>query len=79
MTEQEGCCRTIVWDDNIAGGLLMRGSHLPDRCNAWQVARITAALEDARSGAAGIPHERVEAWMVSWETDQELPRPEAKQ
>lgn len=43
--------------------------------NAWQVARITAALDDARSGAAGIPHDRVETWMDSWGTDQELPRP----
>ena len=46
--------------------------------NAWQVARIKAALEDARSGAAGVPHERVERWMDSWGTDQELPRPKAK-
>ena len=46
--------------------------------NAWQVARITAALEDARSGSPGVPHERVEKWMDSWDTDQEMPRPEAK-
>jgi len=46
--------------------------------NSWQVARITAALEDARSGSPGVPHERVEEWMDSWNTDQELPRPEAK-
>ena len=41
--------------------------------NAWQVARIKAALEDARSGSPGIPHERVEQWMDSWDTDRELP------
>jgi len=46
--------------------------------NAWQVARIKASLEDARLGLPGIPHERVEDWMDSWDTDQELPRPEAK-
>ncbi len=46
--------------------------------NAWQVARITAALEDARSARPAIPHEQVEAWMASWDTDNELPRPKAK-
>jgi RHH-type rel operon transcriptional repressor/antitoxin RelB len=46
--------------------------------NAWQVTRITAALEDARSGQPGIPHEQIEAWMDSWDTDKELPRPKAK-
>jgi predicted transcriptional regulator len=47
--------------------------------NAWQVARINAALKDARSGRPGIPHERVEEWMDSWDTEHELARPEAKQ
>ncbi len=47
--------------------------------NSWQVARIKAALEDARSGRPGIPHEQVEEWIDSWDTAQELPRPEAKQ
>jgi predicted transcriptional regulator len=46
--------------------------------NSWQVARIKAALEDARSGSPGIPQVQVEEWMDSWDTDQELPRPEAK-
>jgi len=46
--------------------------------NSWQVARIKAALEDAQSGSPGIPQERVEEWMDSWDTDRELPRPEAK-
>ena len=45
--------------------------------NAWQVARIAASLEDARSGAPGIPHEEMERWMKSWGTDNELPAPEA--
>ena len=43
--------------------------------NGWQVARIKAALEDARSGRPGVPHEAVEKWMDSWDTDDELPRP----
>lgn len=46
--------------------------------NAWQVARIAAALEDARSARPGIPHQQVEEWMDSWDTDRELPRPEAE-
>jgi predicted transcriptional regulator len=47
--------------------------------NAWQIARINAAVDDARSGRPGIPHEQVEEWMDSWDTEHELPRPEAKQ
>ena len=43
--------------------------------NAWQVARIREALEEARSGAPGIPHEEVEKWIDSWRTDHELPPP----
>jgi predicted transcriptional regulator len=43
--------------------------------NAWQVARIKAALEEAQSGRPGVPHEEVEEWMDSWDTDQELARP----
>ena len=43
--------------------------------NAWQVARIKQALEDA-SGSPGIPHEAVERWVKSWGTDNELPRPQ---
>ena len=46
--------------------------------NGWQVARIKAALEDAKSGGPGIPHERVEDWVNSWEGDHELPPPEAR-
>ena len=45
--------------------------------NAWQVARIKAALEDAHSGSPGVPHERVDEWMDSWGTDHEVARPEA--
>jgi predicted transcriptional regulator len=43
--------------------------------NAWQVARIKEALEEAASGASGIPHEDVVKWMESWGTDHELPMP----
>ncbi len=43
--------------------------------NAWQVAEIKRGLEEARSGAPGVPHEEVEEWVRSWGTDHELPRP----
>lgn len=46
--------------------------------NAWQVARIGERLEEAKSGAPGVPHEEIEQWMDSWDTDHELPTPEPK-
>jgi predicted transcriptional regulator len=46
--------------------------------NAWQVARIKQALDEARSGAPGIPHRQVAEWMNSWGADHTLPRPESK-
>ena len=46
--------------------------------NAWQVARIKASLDDAKSGSPGVPHAAVEDWVKSWDTEDELPRPEAK-
>ncbi len=46
--------------------------------NAWQVARIKASLSEAKSGAPGIPHAAVEAWVKSWDTENERPTPEAK-
>jgi predicted transcriptional regulator len=44
--------------------------------NAWQVARIKHALDDARAGSPGVPQVEVEQWMESWDTDHELSRPE---
>ena len=44
--------------------------------NAWQVARIKEALEEARSGAPGISHAEIVEWMSSWGSDNELPPPE---
>jgi RHH-type rel operon transcriptional repressor/antitoxin RelB len=46
--------------------------------NAWQVEEIRRGLEEARSGSPGVPHEEVEAWVRSWDSDNELPRPTAK-
>ena len=44
--------------------------------NAWQIAEIKRGLEEVRSGAPGIPHEKVVKWVNSWGTDHELPPPE---
>jgi predicted transcriptional regulator len=46
--------------------------------NAWQVAQIKQALDEAKSGTPGIPHEDIERWIESWDTDRELPPPEPK-
>jgi predicted transcriptional regulator len=46
--------------------------------NAWQIEEIKKGLEEARSGTPGVPHDEVEKWVRSWDTDHELPRPMAK-
>ena len=46
--------------------------------NEWQVAHIKAALAEDEQGGPGVPHADVAAWMDSWGTDHELPRPEPK-
>jgi predicted transcriptional regulator len=46
--------------------------------NAWQVAHIKEALEEDGSGVPGVPHDEVVAWIESWGTDNELPRPTPK-
>ena len=43
--------------------------------NAWQVARVKTALADAKSDAPGIPHQAIEDWIDSFDTDHELPPP----
>jgi predicted transcriptional regulator len=43
--------------------------------DAWQVARIKEALDEARSGVPGVLHEDVVNWVESWDTEHELPRP----
>ena len=45
--------------------------------NAWQIEEIKRGLEEARSGTPGVPHEEVEKWVRSWDTNHELPRPTA--
>ena len=46
--------------------------------DAWQVAHIKEALDEARSGAPGVLHEDVVRWVESWDTEQELPRPKPR-
>lgn len=44
--------------------------------DVWQVARIKESLDEAKSGALGGLHEDVSRWVESWNTEQELPRPQ---
>jgi predicted transcriptional regulator len=46
--------------------------------NAWQIEEIKKGLAEARSGTPGVPHEAVEKWVRSWDTEDELPRPTVK-
>jgi len=46
--------------------------------DAWQVRHIREALDEAESGAPGVPHEEVVKWMESLGTDNELSRPMPK-
>ncbi len=46
--------------------------------NAWQAAHIKEALEEDELGVPGVPHEEVVAWVESWGTEHELPRPTPK-
>ena len=41
----------------------------------WHVAAIREAVDAADAGTASIPHERVAAWLQSWGSADELPRP----
>lgn len=47
----------------------------PSRLAAWQVAHIKGALAEDEKGGPGVPHKEVMAWLASWGTDHELPRP----
>lgn len=41
-----------------------------------ELALTEAAMAEIESGAPGIPHEKVVAWMESWGKPDELPMPE---
>ncbi|HKS87946.1 MAG TPA: ribbon-helix-helix protein, CopG family [Stellaceae bacterium] len=46
--------------------------------SAWQTAHIRAALAEDQAGGPTASHDEVVRWMQSWDTDRELPRPQAK-
>jgi len=43
--------------------------------NAWQVKEIRRRLDEAKAGAPGVAHEEVDAWVRSWGSENELPKP----
>jgi RHH-type transcriptional regulator, rel operon repressor / antitoxin RelB len=43
----------------------------------WQVAAIKKGIESLDKHG-GVPHAEVKAWVESWGTDKELPRPKAR-
>jgi predicted transcriptional regulator len=43
----------------------------------WHVEHIRKSMEAAKSGAPGVPHAKVKAWVKSWGTDKELPKPKS--
>src|SRR5919206_5086294 len=45
--------------------------------NAWQVEAIRKAVEKADAGGPFVPLEDVKRWVESWDTDNELPPPQA--
>ncbi len=42
----------------------------------WQIAAIEEGIRQADAGM-GIPHEKVEKWVKSWDTPDELPMPKS--
>lgn len=44
----------------------------------WKVQAIQDAVARADAGGPWVEHERVDAWLGSWGTDEELPRPRAR-
>jgi predicted transcriptional regulator len=42
---------------------------------AWQIAAIEEALATSRAGEPTVSHEKVAAWLDSWGTAEEQPRP----
>jgi RHH-type transcriptional regulator, rel operon repressor / antitoxin RelB len=46
--------------------------------NTWMVEEIERAVKEADAGGPFVPHEEVEAWVRSWGTENELPRPKAR-
>lgn len=47
------------------------------KANAWQVGKIEEAVAELDASASTVPHEKVTAWVRSWDTDNEVPKPSA--
>jgi predicted transcriptional regulator len=45
--------------------------------NAWQVEKIEETIAKLDAGAPTVPHDEVEAWVGSWDTESEPPKPTA--
>ena len=41
----------------------------------WQKAAVERALKEIDNGATPVDHDRIVAWIESWDTESELPRP----
>ena len=53
---------------------------MPELSDKLEVlARIKAALAEARSGAPGVPHSEVARWVESWGTEHERRRPKPRE
>lgn len=46
--------------------------------NDWQVSLIKDRLAEAKKGGPTVPHDEVDAWMKSWGSKNELPRPKPR-
>jgi predicted transcriptional regulator len=44
--------------------------------HVWQEAEIQRGLNAVNNGAVPVDHDRVVKWLESWDTENELPRPE---
>jgi predicted transcriptional regulator len=42
----------------------------------WQIEGIEEAIRAADAGQPGVAHERIVAWVESWDTENELPKPD---
>jgi predicted transcriptional regulator len=62
---------TRTLDDVVSEAITERLDYLE-----WKLAKVQEAVDEADSGAPGIPHEKMVAWMQSRGKPNELPFPE---
>ena len=66
IAQQRGCTRSELLGEALAAYFDVQ---------EWQLKAIQKAIDEADAGGPFIPHEEVEAWVRSWGTPNELPRP----